>query len=84
MQELIGIDALHSQLRLYNSNSMELLMRLSYGNFFDNSAFMLLLASLLLSFTLLRLLLIELSVVEAIAEYKCTLEGVFLHVAHQS
>ena len=59
-------------------------MRLSYGNFFDNSAFMLLLASLLLSFTLLRLLLIELSVVEAIAEYKCTLEGVFLHVAHQS
>ena len=84
MQELIGIDALHSQLRLYNSNRMELLMRLSYGNFFDNSAFMLLLASLLLSFTLLRLLLIELSVVEAIAEYKCTLEGVFLHVAHQS
>jgi hypothetical protein len=84
MQELIGIDALYSKLRFFNSNRMEVLMRLSCGNFDDNSAFMLLLASLLLSFTLLRLLLIELSVVEAIAEYNRTLEGVFLHVAHQS
>ena len=84
MQELIGIDALHSKLRLFNLNRMEVLMLLSCGNFFDNSAFMLLLASLGLSFTLLQLLLIELFVVEAITGHNRTLEGVLLHVAHQS
>jgi hypothetical protein len=62
---------------------MEVLMRLSCGNFFDYSAFMLLLASLLRSFTLLRLL-VEFFVVEAITGHNRTLEWVLLHVARQS
>ena len=40
--------------------------------------------SLLLFLTLLRLLLIELFVVGAITGHNRTLEGVVLHVAHQS